>query len=123
MLGEDSFKPWIADLSREEHTALAEQGLQRYDSIIGTRDADLTNFRENGGNIVTWYGLSDELVPFSGSTDYHGRVRALDETVDDYFRLSLALGAAHCLPGKDITLRTLSRTWWIVTSEGRLRHN
>jgi hypothetical protein len=100
MLGEDSFKPWIADLSREEYTALAEQGLQLYDSIKETRDADLTSSRNNGGKIVTWHRLADEIFPFSNSTNYHGRVRALDETVDDYSSLFLAPCAAHCLPGK-----------------------
>jgi hypothetical protein len=84
----------------ENYTTLVKAGIQRYDSIIGTRDADLTPFRDSGGKMITWHGLADGLIPFPGSTDYHDRVRAIDETVDDYFRLFLAPGTAHCVSGK-----------------------
>lgn len=107
-LAEDWFTLWIAanpsfnlsNLTRSEFAALGNEGIQRYDSIVGTRDPDLSRFRDNGGKMITWHGMSDELIPFPGSTDYHDRVRELDDSVDDYFRLFLAPGTHHCAPGE-----------------------
>jgi hypothetical protein len=106
-LPEDWFTLWLAgdaafDLSnvtRDEFESFWSDGIQRYDSIIGTRDHDLSAFKKSGGKMITWHGMADELIPFPGSIDYHDRVRELDESVDDYFRLFLAPGTLHCSPG------------------------
>lgn len=48
------------DLSRLSHGAfdwLVHQGKQRYGSVIGTDDADLSAFRQAGGKLVTFHGL------------------------------------------------------------------
>lgn len=50
--------------------------------------------------MITWHGFADELIPYKGSVDFHDRVRNVDKNVDDYFRLFLAPGTAHCFPGK-----------------------
>lgn len=47
----------LANLSHAEFDTLAHQGRQRYDSIIGTQDADLSAFRDAGGKLVTFHGL------------------------------------------------------------------
>jgi pimeloyl-ACP methyl ester carboxylesterase len=97
MAGDPSFD--LSNVTRNEFETLSKEGVQRYDSIIGTRDPDLSAFRKSGGKMITWHGMADELIPFSGSTDYYDRVRELDESVDDYFRLFLAPGTLHCSPG------------------------
>lgn len=47
----------LANLSHAEFDWLAHQGRQRYDSIMGTRDPDLSAFRNAGGKIITFHGL------------------------------------------------------------------
>lgn len=47
----------LTNLSHVEFDWLAHQGRQRYDSIIGTEDADLSAFRDTGGKLVTFHGL------------------------------------------------------------------
>jgi hypothetical protein len=47
----------LTNLSHVEFDMLAHQGRQRYDSIIGTGDADLSAFRDAGGKIVTFHGV------------------------------------------------------------------
>jgi len=44
-------------LTHAEFDRLAHQGKQRYGSVIGTDDADLTAFRQAGGKLVTFHGL------------------------------------------------------------------
>ena len=47
----------LTNLSHVEYDVLAHQGRQRYDSIMGTTDADLTAFRDAGGKLVTFHGV------------------------------------------------------------------
>ena len=49
--------------------------------------------------MLTWHGYTDQLIPYQGSQNYHDRVRELDANVNDYFRLFLAPGTQHCVPG------------------------
>ncbi|KAI4960837.1 hypothetical protein J4E86_002462 [Alternaria arbusti] len=74
-------------------------GQQQWDSIINTNDADLSNFKEAGGKLLTWHGIADDLIPSGGSTQYYDRVAALDADVDEYYRLFLAPGLHHCAGG------------------------
>jgi feruloyl esterase len=107
-LGDDWIRYWVSEnpdfdmtnLTRGEYDRLSHLGLQQYDSLIGTRDPDITAFRDAGGKMITWHGLADELVPYKGSVDYYNRVREVDGNVDDYFRLYLSPGTAHCSPGQ-----------------------
>ncbi|KAF2647970.1 tannase and feruloyl esterase [Lophiostoma macrostomum CBS 122681] len=106
-LPDDWFKYWLAAdpaldlaiLNRTSWTNYFMDGVERYDSVIGTRWADLSRFRDAGGKILTWHGLADEYIPFNGSVNYYDRVKALDASVDDYYRLFLVPGVEHCFPG------------------------
>ncbi|OBW67762.1 MAG: hypothetical protein AUREO_021730 [Aureobasidium pullulans] len=89
----------MSNLTRDDFTTLIHQGINRYDSIVSARDPDISNFRNRGGKMLTWHGYTDQLIPYQGSQNYHDRVRELDANVDDYFRLFLAPGTQHCVPG------------------------
>jgi hypothetical protein len=107
-LGDDWLRYWVSanpeldmtNLSRTEYDRLSHLGVQQYDSIIGTRDPDITAFRDAGGKMLTWHGLADDKIPYGGSVDYYNRVREVDGNVDDYYRLFLSPGTAHCKPGQ-----------------------
>ncbi|KAL2030170.1 hypothetical protein VTO58DRAFT_107524 [Aureobasidium pullulans] len=106
-LSQDWLQLWVAEdptlnmsnLTRDDFTTLLHQGINRYDSIVSARDPDISNFRNRGGKMLTWHGYTDQLIPYQGSQNYHDRVRELDANVDDYFRLFLAPGTRHCVPG------------------------
>lgn len=74
-------------------------GYQQWESFIGTNDADLSDFKEAGGKLITWHGIADDLIPPGGSTQYYDRVAALDTDVDQYYKLFLAPGLHHCAGG------------------------
>ncbi|OAL56702.1 tannase and feruloyl esterase [Pyrenochaeta sp. DS3sAY3a] len=71
----------------------------RYDSIIGTRDADLSEFKGFGGKMITWHGMSDQLIFFNGTVDYWNRVVHLDPNATDFYRFYSAPGVQHCRGG------------------------
>lgn len=47
----------LFNLTHVEFDTLAHQGRQRYDSIMGTVDSDLSAFRDAGGKLVTYHGI------------------------------------------------------------------
>ena len=106
-LAADWLRLWIAadpdldltSLTRDQFTDLVNLGIKKYDSIISANSPDLAQFRNMGGKMITWHGLADELIPYKGSVEYHNRVRSVDANVDSYFRLFLAPGTGHCIPG------------------------
>jgi hypothetical protein len=51
----------LSSLSHVEFDWLAHQGRQRYRSIIGTDDPDLSAFNNAGGKLVTFHGLVSHL--------------------------------------------------------------
>ena len=53
---------------------LFHQSVNHYDCIIGTSDTDLTYFKEAGGKLITWHGLTDSLIAPNTTVDYAQRV-------------------------------------------------
>ncbi|KAI8237192.1 putative feruloyl esterase [Colletotrichum sp. SAR 10_96] len=89
----------LSNISHAEFDWLARQGRQRYNSMIGTDDPDLTVFRESGGKVVTFHGLIDELLPSKGTTKYYNKVSALIPEVHDFYRHFEVPGMGHCAGG------------------------
>jgi feruloyl esterase len=88
-----------ANLTYAQFDQIFQQARAEYDSVIGTGDPDLTAFRDAGGKLITWHGDSDQLIPTAGTVDYRRRVDALmggTKRVDDFYRVFLAPGVAHC---------------------------
>ncbi|XDG07066.1 hypothetical protein ABKA04_006681 [Annulohypoxylon sp. FPYF3050] len=87
------------NLSYEEFDRIAHLSVQMYDSIIGTNDPDLSEFRARGGKLVGYHGTTDSIIPTRGSTHYYDSVMKVDENIHDFYRLFLAPGVNHCLGG------------------------
>ncbi|MER5642401.1 DUF6351 family protein [Kitasatospora sp. NPDC002227] len=88
-----------AHLSTAQFEEIFRRARAEYDPVIGTRDPDLTAFRDAGGKLLTWHGDADQLIPTAGTVDYRRRVeRELGgaKKVDEFYRLFLAPGASHC---------------------------
>jgi feruloyl esterase len=70
--------------------------------LWGNQQLDLSDFREAGGKLLTWFGLADEYIPPSGMLRYRDSVVKKfggAEAVDEFYRLFLAPGAGHCFGG------------------------
>ncbi|GAA1989958.1 DUF6351 family protein [Catenulispora subtropica] len=88
-----------ADLTYAQFDQIFQQARAEFDQTIGTRDADLSAFRDAGGKLITWHGDSDQLIPTAGTVDYRERVEARmggSKKVDDFYRVFLAPGVDHC---------------------------
>ncbi|MFJ9865937.1 tannase/feruloyl esterase family alpha/beta hydrolase [Streptomyces sp. NPDC101165] len=86
-------------LTYDRFTQLFRQSQAEYDKVIGTDDPDLSAFRKSGGKLLTYHGQADQLIPTRGTVDYRERIeRKLggSHRVDDFYRLFLAPGTAHC---------------------------
>jgi tannase/feruloyl esterase len=81
---------------------LFKQSVAEYDRIIGTDDPDLRAFDADGGKMITWHGLSDQLIFPQGTVNYYQRVQAATggaRNVGSFYRLFLAPGVQHCAGG------------------------
>lgn len=88
-----------ANLTYAQFDEIFRKARAEYDPVIGTRDADLSAFRDAGGKLITWHGDADQLIPTAGTVDYRERVEEKmggTRKVDDFYRLFLAPGVSHC---------------------------
>lgn len=95
----DEWDWWSFDFDKDMQTTD-----ERLAGTVNAMSPDLRDFRENGGKLLHYHGLSDAVVPASDSIDYFERVRrSLDGDVSDFYRLFLAPGVHHCVggPGAD----------------------
>jgi hypothetical protein len=92
---------WTA-MTPAAYQAYWDQSLEQYDIVIGTRDPDLTAFRDRGGKTIIWHGWADQLIPTEGAIDYYTRVQRQmggAKKTSDFARFYLAPGVAHCAGG------------------------
>ncbi|KAL9105323.1 MAG: hypothetical protein Q9227_009490 [Pyrenula ochraceoflavens] len=92
----DTLKEWIY------------QGWQLYDDSLQTNWPDLTPFHEAGGKVLHYHGESDYSIPAASSVRYYESVRTKmysnvtynesTSALNDWYRLFLIPGAAHCAP-------------------------
>jgi hypothetical protein len=75
---------------------LFHQAVNRYGSIIGTSDPNLSAFRDAGSKLLTWHGLADQAIAPDGTAHYVQQVLDLDPKVADYYRYFEAPGVDHC---------------------------
>ena len=75
---------------------------RKFDHVIGTDETDLHRFDRLRGKVLMWHGEADQLIFPRGTVNYYHRV--LEENgglrkVDDFMRLFMAPGVAHCSGG------------------------
>ncbi len=101
---------WVNQDPAFDWRTVTEQGFEAYfrashrkfDEVIGTADDNLKAFRKRGGKIVMWHGESDQLIFPRGTVSYYERVVSGNgglKHVDDFMRLYMAPGVAHCSGG------------------------
>ncbi|KAH8660383.1 Tannase/feruloyl esterase [Xylariales sp. PMI_506] len=101
-------------MTMEQFTSIFHQGVNQFDSIIGTDDPDLSEFRNRGGKLMGYHGLADGIIPTRGSNHYYDAVSALIPDVQDFYRYFPTPGIGHCFGGPGGTPTTLfdtMRSW------------
>ncbi len=81
---------------------LWKQSVEEYGDVFGTDDPDLTRFRDQGGKVIIYHGLADQLIPAAGTIDYYKRVQQRmggAEPTAQFARLFLAPGVDHGFRG------------------------
>jgi pimeloyl-ACP methyl ester carboxylesterase len=106
-ISSDHFRYWVErNPSFDWHSldyAGFEAGFQKsraqFNRVIGTDEPDLRQFRRDGGKVLLWHGLSDQLIFPEGTIDYYERVAdaagGLKEA-QSFARLFMAPGVGHC---------------------------
>lgn len=86
-------------LTYAQFNKLFAQSVREFSSTIATDNPDLSAFRKDGGKIIIWHGLADQLIFPQGTINYYQRVQHAmggPRATDSFARLFLAPGAAHC---------------------------
>ncbi|KAF1976961.1 tannase-domain-containing protein [Bimuria novae-zelandiae CBS 107.79] len=73
-----------------------------YADFMALWKADLTRLQSSGTKLLSWHGVNDPLIPYQSTVQYRKRVEMLmggANEVDNFYRLFLAPGVAHCARG------------------------
>lgn len=111
----------LASLTIADYDALVKQSTTEYGEIMDTSNPDLSEFRAGGGKMITTHGLADSLIYPDGSTMYYDRVLAEDAAAEDFYRLFLLPGVAHCFASASVgpypTDQLEALTRWVEEGE------
>lgn len=108
-----SFDPY--NYTNEQYFEALRQSHNQYQSITGTSDPDLSPFKANGGKLITFHGLADQLIPPNGTVDYYQRVMRILPETQEFYRIFEAPGVHHCNggPGPQVTDQLETLVAWV----------
>ncbi|KAI1480301.1 tannase and feruloyl esterase [Daldinia eschscholtzii] len=103
----------LANITHEELLTLLHASKQEYGSIIDTADPDLSEFKKAGGKLLSFHGLTDNIIPPKGTEQYYREVSKKVDNVEDFYRYFEIPGLAHCLggPGQPESLFAQLQAW------------
>jgi Tannase and feruloyl esterase len=81
---------------------LFQQSVSEFSKTFAANNPNLSAFEKDGGKIIIWHGLADQLIFPQGTVQYYQRVeRAMGgpRQTESFARLFLAPGAVHCASG------------------------
>ena len=89
-------------LTYAQFDKLFQQSVKEFASTFAANDPDLSAFKKDGGKIIIWHGLADQLIFPQGTVRYYKQVQHTmggPGPTDSFARLFLAPGAQHCASG------------------------
>jgi hypothetical protein len=89
-------------LTYAQFDQLFERSIREFSNLFAANDPDLSAFKADGGKIIIWHGLSDQLIFPQGTIRYYRQVQREmggARQTDSVARLFLAPGAQHCASG------------------------
>ncbi|ORY10115.1 Tannase/feruloyl esterase, partial [Clohesyomyces aquaticus] len=100
LLKDPSFS--LSSLNRTEYLELWTQASVEYGWILDGDNPDLSAFRAVGGKLLSWHGMSDQIIPYANAIQYRNRVEMEmggPKATNEFYRLFLAPGVKHCMGG------------------------
>ena len=99
----------------KSYAQVAQDGSNNIGLLADTTQPDLNKFRDNGGKLLMWQGMSDQLIMPRGSIDYYRRVATTMAggnfaTIQPWFRYFRAPGVGHCAGGEGAQPQNLFNT-------------
>ena len=87
-------------LTYQQFLRYFEQSVAEFAFPIATDNPDLGAFERDGGKILIWHGLDDQLIFPQGTINYYQRVRETlgAQNTATFARLFIAPDAQHCTP-------------------------
>ncbi|KAI1391701.1 tannase and feruloyl esterase [Hypoxylon trugodes] len=102
-----------SNITPEQFENFFHTSKQQYDSITGTNDPDLSEFKKTGKMLV-WHGLADNLISPKGTEKYSRDVTKRVDNAEEFYRYYPVPGLAHCMGGyggRPYSLFEQLRTW------------
>ena len=84
------------NMTVDQFVFLNRRSVDEFQSVIGTRDIDLSQFNMAGGKMISYHGMADQLIFFNGTVDYYSKVLSFDPSVHDFYRFFPLPGVEHC---------------------------
>lgn len=100
-LAQDADWDWTT-LTHAGFEQLWTKSVEQYGAVIGTDNPDLTRFRNRGGKVIIYHGLTDQLIPAAGTIQYFERVQERmggAKKTAEFARLFLVPGVDHGFNG------------------------
>lgn len=89
-------------LNLTNYEAFFNKNAEMVGPIMGTDNADISAFRKRGGKVIMYHGWSDNLIMPQGTVQYYDRVKQTVPAADDFARLYMVPGMAHCGGGTGV---------------------
>ncbi|CAG9987081.1 unnamed protein product [Clonostachys byssicola] len=89
-------------ISFDTFESLYFRSVELFTDKLGTDNPDLSGFKNAGGKLMTWHGMADAYITHPGTTLYWDKLQKKmggRHAVDDFYRVFLAPGVAHCRGG------------------------
>lgn len=86
-------------LTYTQFDMLFQQSVTEFSSVLSTDNPNLAAFKKDGGKILIWHGLADQIIFPRGTINYYQRVQQQmggPAATGSFARLFLAPGAQHC---------------------------
>ncbi|KAF4963052.1 hypothetical protein FSARC_8904 [Fusarium sarcochroum] len=106
LLQNASTLPSLDDVTYDTLKEWMVYGQNKYADSLQTTYPDLSDFKDAGGKVIHVHGESDDSIPAGSSVHYYDSVRSVMfpeksynesvSAVDDFYRLFLVPGGAHC---------------------------
>lgn len=70
--------------------------------VIATDNPNLSAFKARGGKLIMYHGWNDQLIMPQGTVRYYDRVRQTVANAEEFSRLYMVPGMAHCAGGPGV---------------------
>ncbi|KAI9148776.1 putative feruloyl esterase [Paramyrothecium foliicola] len=95
----DSSLPADTSFTHENFDALHRASVLLFASNMATDEIDLRPFRDGGGKLITYHGLSDPSIPPAGTLQYYEDVSKFAGDISSFYKYYRVPGLGHCWGG------------------------